>query len=297
MHALKVLSMFDGISCGLEALKEAGIPVAEYHAFEIDSTAIQISRYQHPEIIRHGDIRSINYEDFRGFDLLLCGSPCQDFSQLNYDGKGLEGDKSGLFFYGAKAVELGICKHFLFENVCGIKRHDLDIMNCLLGTTAYRTCSSLVSAQTRARYYWTDWSWELHEEKHPDATGILESGLAPRDTYTAVCTSPDSRSALLHRLIKRRIKQFKVYEAEDGEYMHGSVPTDSEYYNLIEGHRYRLSRLTATELERLQTLPDDYTKYGIRCGKVVEMGYHSRHKAIGNGWTVRVIKQALQAMK
>lgn len=80
------------------------------------------------------------------------------------------------------------------------------------------------------------------------------------------------------------------------EYLHGSIPYGKRYYNLTEGVRYRLERLTARELERLQTLPDDYTRYGYRDGKYVELGYHARHHAIGNAWTAEVIRYILSHM-
>ena len=40
---MKVLSLFDGISCGMVALERAQIPVGVYYASEIDSSAMTIS--------------------------------------------------------------------------------------------------------------------------------------------------------------------------------------------------------------------------------------------------------------
>lgn len=73
---MKVLSLFDGISCGLVALKNLGVQVDEYHAFEIDENAIKVSAANHPEIVRHGDVLAADFSQFIGFDLLLGGSPC-----------------------------------------------------------------------------------------------------------------------------------------------------------------------------------------------------------------------------
>lgn len=41
---IKVLSLFDGISCGMVALERAGIKVDEYIAYEIDEDAIKVRR-------------------------------------------------------------------------------------------------------------------------------------------------------------------------------------------------------------------------------------------------------------
>ncbi len=44
MSETKVLSLFDGISCGMIALERAEIPVEKYAAFEINKYAIQVSK-------------------------------------------------------------------------------------------------------------------------------------------------------------------------------------------------------------------------------------------------------------
>lgn len=41
---MKVLSLFDGISCGMIALERAGIKVDRYKAYEIDENAIAVSK-------------------------------------------------------------------------------------------------------------------------------------------------------------------------------------------------------------------------------------------------------------
>lgn len=78
---IRVLSLFDGMGCGLLALKRAGIAVSEYHAYEIDKYAIQVAKANHPEIIHHGEINFMtDFTQYAGFDLLIGGSPCQGFS-------------------------------------------------------------------------------------------------------------------------------------------------------------------------------------------------------------------------
>lgn len=57
---------------------------------------------------------------------------------------------------------------------------------------------------------------------------------------------------------------------------------------LVQEGEYR--RLTPLEAERLQTLPDNWTKYGINDkGEVFEVSDSQRFKCIGNGWTRKVI--------
>ena len=46
---MRVLSLYDGISCGMAALERAGIPVESYDAFEIDKYAVKISEKNYPK--------------------------------------------------------------------------------------------------------------------------------------------------------------------------------------------------------------------------------------------------------
>lgn len=59
---ITVLSLFDGISCGMVALERAGIEVDKYIAYEIEHNAIEISKKNYPEIVRGGDVTK---EDFK----------------------------------------------------------------------------------------------------------------------------------------------------------------------------------------------------------------------------------------
>jgi DNA (cytosine-5)-methyltransferase 3A len=75
---MKVLSLFDGISCGRIAFERAGIHVSEYHACEIDKYAIKVSQRNYPDIVWHGSVTE--YHPDRAFDYVIGGSPCQGFS-------------------------------------------------------------------------------------------------------------------------------------------------------------------------------------------------------------------------
>ena len=85
--SLTVFSAFDGISCGKEALERAGIKVNTYYASEVNETSIAISQYNHPEIIQLGDVTKIDTDKLPQIDLLIGGSPCQNFS-FSGTGKG-----------------------------------------------------------------------------------------------------------------------------------------------------------------------------------------------------------------
>ena len=96
---MKVLSLFDGISCGRLALERAGIPVEKYYASEIDKYAIQVTQRNYPDTIQVGDVTKLDGKQFKGkIDLLIGGSPCQSLSiTMSQTRQNLDG-KSKLFF-------------------------------------------------------------------------------------------------------------------------------------------------------------------------------------------------------
>lgn len=156
MKPLRVLSLFDGISCGQVALERAGIPVEVYYASEIDKYAIQITQKNYPNTIQLGDVTKIDFTQFIGkIDLIMGGSPCQD---LSIAGKraGLQGERSGLFYKFVEAIETIKPKYFLLENNVGMPQDAYEEISRLMGCYPIEINSALVSAQTRKRYYWTN---------------------------------------------------------------------------------------------------------------------------------------------
>lgn len=154
---LKVVSLFDGISCGRVALERIGLPVAEYLASEIDKYSISITQRNFPNTIQLGDVNNIDFEQIKngGIDMLIGGSPCQD---LSISGKraGLQGERSSLFYQFVKAKKILKPKYFLLENNYGMPPEAYEEMSELLGCYPILIDSALVSAQSRKRYYWTN---------------------------------------------------------------------------------------------------------------------------------------------
>ena len=114
---MNVLSLFDGISCGRIALERAGIHVDNYYASEIKDIAIKVTQSHYPDTIQLGDVTKVKGADLPKIDLLIGGSPCQDFSIANLVKDGLEGDKSSLFFHYLRLLKEVKPKYFLLENV------------------------------------------------------------------------------------------------------------------------------------------------------------------------------------
>ena len=153
-RGLKVLSLFDGISCGQVALERAGMKVDNYYASEIDKYAIQIAQKNYPNTIQLGDVTGVKGKGLPKIDLLIGGSPCQGFSfagkQLNFIDP-----RSRLFFEYVRVLQEVKPKYFLLENV-KMKKEYQDIISKYIGVEPIEINSALVSAQNRRRLYWTN---------------------------------------------------------------------------------------------------------------------------------------------
>lgn len=178
-----VLSLFDGMACGYEALKTAGIFVEKYYASEIDPYAIKIAKKNHPDIIHLGDVTKWHEWSIPKPDLIIGGSPCQGFS---FAGKQLAFDdpRSKLFFEMTDIIRHYNPQFKLLENV-KMKKEFLDII------TDFMDCgephfinSALVSAQSRQRYYWYNW-----DAPDPVDRGILLKDVIERNPEDIVVMS------------------------------------------------------------------------------------------------------------
>lgn len=166
---INVLSTFDGISCGKVSLERAGIPVNKYFASEIEPHAEGVSKYNHPDIVRLGDINNFKSWDLPKIDLLIGGFPCQDLSIAKANRKGLDGARSGLFFKYVDCLEKFNPRYFLVENNASMKKEDKNVITEILGVDPIMINSALVSAQSRKRLYWTN----IPGVEQPEDRGIL----------------------------------------------------------------------------------------------------------------------------
>lgn len=290
---MNVLSLFDGISCGMIALERAGIKVDRYYASEIDPYAIKISEKNYPQIIRLGDVTKWREWDidWSSIDLLIGGSPCQSLSiTQSRTRKGLDG-KSKLFFYFVDILNF-IKKYnpyikFLFENVSSMsKESKIAIENCLGVKLIYQN-SNAFSAQERPRVYGANFDFEVVETPSKAAIkDIMENNVPEKFFYTCefdyhgdkpICATLHING---HDILKRvHSKNYKCHTLTTC----GGGNTQKKVF---ENGRCR--KLTPIEYERLQNIPDNYTD----C-----VSDTRRYTAIGNAWTVDVIAHILKGLK
>ena len=149
---MRVLSLFDGMSCARIALERAGINVTRYYASEVDRYAIKVAQANYPDTVQLGDVRDIMWPEtfeFEKINLLIGGSPCQGFSfagkQLNFDDP-----RSALFWEYVRLLKECKPRYFLLENV-RMNQRSQDVITEALGVQPVPINSSLVSAQNRKR--------------------------------------------------------------------------------------------------------------------------------------------------
>ena len=303
---MKVLSLFNGISCGMLALERAGIFVSEYVSYEIDKYANQITAKNYPKIKQHGDVIGADFTKYKGFDIVMGGFPCQDLSIAKREREGLEGKRSRLFWELVRAIHEVQPKYFLVENNYGMPKDAQRVITETLGVTPIMINSALVSAQTRKRLYWTN----IPNVTQPTAKNIilkdiLESVIGTADKAYCITASYKTGVFLPHDLV-RNARTFVAQPIRIGQIGNGGIAqriysvsgtsvalkgngggqganTGLYKINLPDGD-YVIRKLTPIECERLQTLPDNFTE-GI--------SNTQRYKTIGNGWTADVIAHIL----
>ena len=178
---MRVLSLFDWMSCWRVALNRANVKIDKYYASEIDKYAIQIALKNYWDTIQIWDIKDLNKSNLpKDIDILIWWSPCQWFSfagkQLNF-----EDERSKLFFEYVRILKLTKPKYFLFENV-RMKKEYQDVISKYLGVEPIMINSSLVSAQNRVRLYWTNIpNITQPQNKNIILSDILENGVTNRE--------------------------------------------------------------------------------------------------------------------
>ena len=313
---MNVLSLFDGMSCGQLALKKAGIIYNNYYSSEIDEYTMKIAQINFPETIQLGNVTELNAKKLPKIDLLIGGSPCQGFSmagkQLNF-----EDERSKLFFEFVRLLNELKPKYFLLENV-KMKKEYRDIISSYLGVECIEIDSSLLSAQNRKRLYWTNIeNIKQPKDKKVFLSKVLERGVT-QEKYLIKEESAIKQNIIKYRderlakqavFTERRTEEAKKirkeYRAKYGRDFSPRrakemVPRTDDKCNclttsLTKEHvlideNYNFRKLTPTECERLQTVPDNYTKH-------INISDTQRYKMLGNGWTISVIAHIFKNIK
>ena len=285
MEKINVLSLFDGISCGHIALDKAGIPINKYYASEIDKYAIKVTNKNYPETINLGDVTTVSGELFtEKIDLLIGGSPCQGFSQAGKM-KNFDDPRSKLFWEYVRILQEVKPKYFLLENVV-MKQEWQDIISEALGVKPIMIDSSLTSAATRKRLYWTN----IPGVGQPEDLGITFGDIRERDVQEGSIYYTDKGIDWIRRHEKRTGKTLRIIgDSDKMQMLEASMYkkySSQRFFGIEDTHGLRY--ITVTECERCMNVPDGYTDC---CSNT------QRYKQLGNGWEVNTITHIFRILK
>ena len=176
----KVLSLFDGMACGMIAMQLAGVEVESYDAYEIDKYAIKTAQHNFPMIKEHGDVFDADFTQYEGVDFLIGGSPCTYWSIAQTKNRETVASGMGweLFSQYVRALQEAKPKYFIYENNKSMSKQIRASIDKAFGFEAVLINSALVSAQNRQRLYWVgkrnaDGTYSKVNVEQPEDRGIL----------------------------------------------------------------------------------------------------------------------------
>ena len=279
---MNVLSLFNGMNTGRQALENVGIKVNKYYSSEIKPYAIELTQYHFPDTIQVGDVTKWRdwAIDWATIDLVLSGSPCQDLSAAGKRA-GINGSRSSLFFTFVDILQhiksLNPNVLFLQENVGSAAKLDVGIMSRALGVYPVRINSSLVTAQLRDRYYWTnirtretmfDLETDIPQPKDKKIMfkDIIQSGQVNVLKHT--CLNTGSGKGGSQKYLKHRNETTGMI----------TLIKENEIVRTVN----------QVEMERLQGFPDGYTSI---------LSKSKAGSLLGDGWTLPVIEHIFKFIK
>ena len=316
---VKILSLFDGMACGMIAMQLAGVEVESYDAYEIDKYAIKTAQHNFPMIKEHGDVFDADFTQYEGVDFLVGGSPCTYWSIAQTKNRETVASGMGweLFSQYVRALHEAKPKYFIYENNKSMSKQIRASIDEAFGFEAVLINSALVSAQNRQRLYWVgrrneNGTYSKVNVEQPADRGILlknvlDSAIAMREKAHAVIASAgrtterefftknqgnmvaepidaiefDDEGRPI-KAIGKDGKEITIYEVTDGK-----ITIKGKQYpiKLKDGY-YIIRKLTVRECMRLQTVPEWYE---------FPVSNSQAYKMLGNGWTCEVIAHLIRS--
>lgn len=263
---IRVLSLFDGISVGYDALARAGFKIESYYAAETNKYALAVSQHNHPEITQLGCIRALGpgrLRELGQIDMVLAAPPCQGFSNAGLHSE-FAHSESALYYDFLRILRTVQPRWFLVENVRNPRL--MTQLTSDLGVEPITINSALVSAQSRIRVYWTN----IPDVCQPSDKGILLSDVIGAHDYVWRYPRGNFNRTVLGNITKSP-----------------TLTTSNWKQNFRIGRSGGLEYFTAEQAEELQTLPLGYT---------ASVSEKQRFRLVGNAWTLEVITHILSAV-
>ncbi len=317
MLSMKYLSLFSGVG-GFEIGIERAMPNAQCVGFsEIDKYASAVLKCHFPKVPNYGDVQKINWSEVPDFDLLVGGSPCQDFSVAG-ERKGITGQRSGLFYSYIEALRHKTPKYFIWENVKGVlssnEGRDFAIILNQMAEAGYSLQWQVLNAkdfgvpQNRERVFvigtrgdsQREVFFERQNEENSDAGDRESQG---RDTIGSTLTGRSAGGGNCRGNYIRYPLRFLGRNQKNIEGDYAFTVDASQTSGVSNGERIR--RLTPLECERLMGWPDNWTRYGCFCkGECGDascsynetISDNQRYKMCGNGVVSNVVEAIIREL-
>lgn len=118
MDKLKILDLFSGIGGFSLGLERAGMETIAF--CEIEDYPRKVLAKHWPDVPIFNDVRNVDYEQFRGVDIICGGFPCTDASTAQENRTGTTGERTGLYREIIRAICMVRPKYTIMENVAGL---------------------------------------------------------------------------------------------------------------------------------------------------------------------------------
>ena len=300
---VKILSLYDGMACGMIAMQLAGVEVESYDAYEIDKYAIKTAQHNFPMIKEHGDVFEAGFTQYEGVDFLIGGSPCTYSSIAQTKNRETVASGMGweLFSQYVRALHEAKPKYFIYENNKSMSKQIRASIDKAFGFEAVLINSALVSAQNRQRLYWVgrrndDGTYSKVNVEQPADRGILLKdvldSVVERDMIAEPINTDANGKAFCvtsryykgfgnnpgkclekHRdsMVAEPInitadgKKITIYEVWGGK-----ITIKGKQYPIkLKDGFYIIRKLTVSECKRLQTVPERYEFCWVETSKQI----------------------------
>jgi DNA-cytosine methyltransferase len=313
---MNAVSLFDGMSCAQLSLNALGKKIDNYYSAEIDRHSIMVTEHNFGNTINLGDVKLIDEKTIKEISpihLIMGGFPCQDLS-LAGKREGLSGSRSGLFVEFVRILKL-VKKYnkeviFLVENVSGMNKEDLKIINQELKCEGVRINSADFSPQRRKRWYWTN----INLSKFPPVNKLVLNDVL---SSVAVSTHYNIKKELIDTYSQLNdgehwkhlpINNLERLKIEESRKKHKNPGGQTGFWKLYS-KKEKSPTLTATGLKQKMTrfvFCDHFGQYryptpeeceilqGVPIGYTSIASDNQRYKMLGNGWNISTIKYLLK---